>query len=77
MLWLTKESGGQWLWPVVVVVGLADVEVFVVFLVVNVIYYFIMMCILFYFIILKTKIYPLLQHIYIDKINKIIFYIIK
>ena len=34
VLWLTKESGGQWLWPVVVVVGLADVEVFVVFFVV-------------------------------------------
>ena len=32
VLWLTKESGGWWLWPVVVVVGLADVEVFVVFL---------------------------------------------
>ena len=32
VLWLTKESGGRWLWPVVVVVGLADVEVFVVFL---------------------------------------------
>ena len=31
VLWLTKESGGRWLWPVVVVVGLADVEVFVVF----------------------------------------------
>ena len=32
VLWLTKESGGRWLWPVVVVVGLAAVEVFVVFL---------------------------------------------
>ena len=31
VFWLTKESGGRWLWPVVVVVGLADVEVFVVF----------------------------------------------
>ena len=33
VLWLTKESGGRWLWPVVVVVGLAAVEVFVVFFV--------------------------------------------
>ena len=31
VLWLTKESGDRWLWPVVVVVGFADVEVFVVF----------------------------------------------
>ena len=31
VLWLTKESGGRWLWPMVVVVGLADAEVFVVF----------------------------------------------
>ena len=26
------DKGEQWLWPVVVIVGLADVEVFVVFL---------------------------------------------
>ena len=48
VLWLTKESGGRWLWPVVVVVGLADVEVFVVFFVGSVIYYFIVRNILFY-----------------------------
>ena len=36
-----------WLWPVVVVVGLADAEVFVVFLW-EVIYYFIVRNILFY-----------------------------
>ena len=48
VLWLTKESGGRCLWPVVVVVGLAKVEVFVVFFFGSVIYYFIVRNILFY-----------------------------
>ena len=48
VLWLTKESGGRWLRLVVVVVGLADVEVFVVFFVGSMIYYFIVRNILFY-----------------------------
>ena len=41
------DKGEWWLWPVVVVVGLADAEVFVVFLW-EVIYYFIVKNILFY-----------------------------
>ena len=41
------DKGERWLWPVVVVVGLADAEVFVVFLW-EVIYYFIVRNILFY-----------------------------
>ena len=42
------DKGERWLWPVVVVVGLADAEVFVVFLGGSVIYYFIVRNILFY-----------------------------
>ena len=43
------DKGERWLWPVVVVVvGLADVEVFVVFFVGSVMYYFIVRNILFY-----------------------------
>ena len=42
------DKGERWLWPVVVVVGLADVEVFVVFFVSSVIFYFIVRDILFY-----------------------------
>ena len=42
------DKGERWLWPVVVVVDLADVEVFVVFFVGSVIYYFIVRNILFY-----------------------------
>ena len=42
------DKGERWLWAVVVVVGLADVEVFVVFFVGSVIYYFIVRNILFY-----------------------------
>ena len=43
------EKGERWLWPVVVVVGLADAEVFVVFFGGSVIYYFIVRNILFYY----------------------------
>ena len=42
------DKGERWLWPVVVVVGLADAEVFVVFFVGSVMYYFIVRNILFY-----------------------------
>ena len=42
------DKGERWLWPVVVVVGLADAEVFVVFFVGSVMYYFIVRDILFY-----------------------------
>ena len=42
------DKGERWLWPVVVVVGLADAEVFVVFFGRSVIYYFIVRNILFY-----------------------------
>ena len=41
------DKGERWLWPVVVVVGLADAELFVVFLW-EMIYYFIVRNILFY-----------------------------
>ena len=41
------DNGERWLWPVVVVVGLADAELFVVFLW-EMIYYFIVRNILFY-----------------------------
>ena len=41
------DKGERWLWPMVVVVGLADAELFVVFLW-EMIYYFIVRNILFY-----------------------------
>ena len=62
------DKGERWLWPVVVVVGLADAEVFVVFFCgkCDVLFYckeyIILLWCVYYFIVLKGKIDSLLQH---------------
>ena len=63
------DKGERWLWPVVVVVGLADVEVFVDFFCgeCDILFYckeyIISLWCVYYFIVLKVKIDSLLQHV--------------
>ena len=63
------DKGEQWLWPVVVVVGLVDVEVFVDFFCgeCDILFYckeyIISLWCVYYFIVLKVKIDSLLQHV--------------